>query len=79
MATVRTRPDPRKLSDDELELFRAFHVMRRGFDRTLDAQLQQLADQLAQMEGARQSLQAQYDETSALLAQLVQEHDQSGG
>ena len=40
MATVRTRPDPRKLSDDELELFRAFHLMRRGFDRTLDAQLQ---------------------------------------
>ena len=41
MATVRTCPDPRKLSDDELELFRAFHLMRRGFDRTLDAQLQQ--------------------------------------
>ncbi|ANF31559.1 hypothetical protein A0130_07620 [Leifsonia xyli] len=40
MATVQTRPDPRKLSDDELELFRAFHLMRRGFDRTLDAQLQ---------------------------------------
>lgn len=40
MATVSTRPDPRKLSDDELELFRAFHLMRRGFDRTLDAQLQ---------------------------------------
>ncbi|WP_374009629.1 MarR family winged helix-turn-helix transcriptional regulator [Leifsonia sp. LS-T14] len=40
MATVRTRPDPRKLTDDELELFQAFHLMRRGFDRTLDAQLQ---------------------------------------
>jgi len=40
MATVHTRPDPRKLTDDELELFRAFHLMRRGFDRTLDAQLQ---------------------------------------
>ncbi|MDR6971543.1 MarR family transcriptional regulator [Leifsonia shinshuensis] len=40
MATVRTRPDPRKLTDDELELFQAFHTMRRGFDRTLDAQLQ---------------------------------------
>ena len=40
MATARTRPDPRKLTDDELELFRAFHLMRRGFDRTLDAQLQ---------------------------------------
>jgi hypothetical protein len=44
----------------------------------LDGQLQQIADQLAQVEGARQSLQAQYDETSALLAQLIQEHDQSG-
>jgi len=41
MATARTRPDPRKLTDDELELFRAFHLMRRGFDRTLDVQLQQ--------------------------------------
>jgi len=40
MATARTRPDPRTLTDDELELFRAFHLMRRGFDRTLDAQLQ---------------------------------------
>ena len=40
MATVRTRPDPRKLTDDELELFQVFHLMRRGFDRTLDAQLQ---------------------------------------
>jgi DNA-binding MarR family transcriptional regulator len=40
MATVQTRPDPRKLTDDELELFQSFHLMRRGFDRTLDAQLQ---------------------------------------
>ncbi len=39
MATVRTRPDPRKLSDEELELFSAFYTMRRGFDRALDAQL----------------------------------------
>lgn len=45
----------------------------------LDAQLQQFAEQLAQLEGARQSVQAQFDETSALLAQLIQEHDQSGG
>jgi hypothetical protein len=43
----------------------------------LDAQLQQLADQLAQAESARQSLQEQYNETAALLAQLIQEHDQS--
>jgi DNA-binding MarR family transcriptional regulator len=40
MPSARTRPDPRKLTDDELDLFRAFYVMRRGFDRTLDAQLQ---------------------------------------
>ena len=43
----------------------------------LDAQLQQLAEQLAQAEATKQSLQAQYDETSALLAQTIQEHDQS--
>lgn len=40
MPTVRTRPDPRKLSADEERLFHAFYLMRRGFDRTLDAQLQ---------------------------------------
>jgi septal ring factor EnvC (AmiA/AmiB activator) len=43
----------------------------------LDAQLQQLAEQLAQAEATKQSLQAQYDETSALLAQMIQEHEQS--
>ena len=43
----------------------------------LDAQLQQLAEQLAEVERTRQSLQAQFDETSALLAQLMDEHDQS--
>lgn len=43
----------------------------------LDAQLQQLADQLAQTEAAKETLQAQYNETSVLLAQLIQEHDQS--
>jgi hypothetical protein len=45
----------------------------------LDAQLQQLADQLAQAESTRNWLQEQYNETSALLKQLVQQHDQSGG
>ena len=44
----------------------------------LDTQLQQLADQLAQAEAMRQTLQAQYDETQALLAQAIQAHDQSG-
>jgi hypothetical protein len=45
----------------------------------LDAQLQQLAEQMAQAEAAKELLQAQYNETSALLAQLLQEHDQSAG
>lgn len=40
MPTARTQPDPRKLSADEEQLFHAFYLMRRGFDRTLDAQLQ---------------------------------------
>lgn len=40
MPTARTQPDPRKLSDDEERLFHAFYQMRRGFDRTLDVQLQ---------------------------------------
>jgi DNA-binding MarR family transcriptional regulator len=40
MPTVRTRPDPRKLSASEEELFHTFYLMRRGFDRALDAQLQ---------------------------------------
>ena len=40
MPTLRTRPDPRKLSEGEEQLFHAFYLMRRGFDRALDAQLQ---------------------------------------
>ncbi len=40
MPSTRTRPDPRKLSEDEEELFHAFYAMRRGFDRALDVQLQ---------------------------------------
>ena len=40
MPIARTRPDPRKLSAAEEELFHAFYLMRRGFDRALDAQLQ---------------------------------------
>ena len=40
MPTARTKPDPRKLSEPEAELFHAFYVMRRGFDRALDDQLQ---------------------------------------
>ncbi len=40
MPTLRTRPDPRKLTAAEDELFHAFYLMRRGFDHTLDAQLQ---------------------------------------
>lgn len=45
----------------------------------VDAQLQQIADQLAEADAVRESLQAQYNETSALLAQMIQEHDQSAG
>jgi DNA-binding MarR family transcriptional regulator len=40
MPSARTKPDPRKLTAEEEELFRSFYVMRRGFDRALDAQLQ---------------------------------------
>lgn len=40
MPTARTRPDPRKLTAEEEELFHSFYLMRRGFDRTLDVQLQ---------------------------------------
>jgi hypothetical protein len=45
----------------------------------LDGQLQVLADQLAQTDAQRQVLQAQYDETAALLRQAVQAHDQASG
>jgi DNA-binding MarR family transcriptional regulator len=40
MPSLRTRPDPRKLTAAEEELFHAFYLMRRGFDRALDVQLQ---------------------------------------
>ncbi len=40
MATLHTKPDPRKLSAAEEELFHTFYLMRRGFDRALDVQLQ---------------------------------------
>jgi DNA-binding MarR family transcriptional regulator len=40
MPSVRPRDDPRRLTAEEAELFDAFYVMRRGFDRALDAQLQ---------------------------------------
>jgi Astacin (Peptidase family M12A) len=41
----------------------------------LDAQLQLLAEQIAQLDGERATLQAQYDETAALLAQTLAEHE----
>jgi DNA-binding MarR family transcriptional regulator len=40
MPSARPRPDPRKLTAEEIELFDTFYRMRRGFDRALDAQLQ---------------------------------------
>lgn len=41
----------------------------------LDAQLQSLATQIAQTETVRLSLQAQYDETTALMQRLIAEHE----
>jgi hypothetical protein len=38
---------------------------------SLDAQLQSLADAIAETDAARQSLQEQYDETALLLAQTL--------
>ena len=40
MASAFPKPDPRKLTEEEDELFSTFYRMRRGFDRALDAQLQ---------------------------------------
>ena len=40
MPSAHPKPDPRKLSEDEAELFHTFYRMRRGFDHALDAQLQ---------------------------------------
>ncbi|MFF1634567.1 MarR family winged helix-turn-helix transcriptional regulator [Leifsonia sp. NPDC058248] len=40
MPSARPKPDPRKLTAEEIELFDTFYRMRRGFDRALDAQLQ---------------------------------------
>ena len=39
MPSAHPRPDPRKLTAEEIELFDTFYRMRRGFDRALDAQL----------------------------------------
>ncbi len=44
---------------------------------TADAQLQMLADQLAELESTRAILQAQYDETSELLQKSIEAHDQA--
>ena len=45
----------------------------------LDAQLQQIAEQLAAAGAAKESLQGQYNERWALLARLIHERDQSTG
>jgi hypothetical protein len=44
----------------------------------LDAQLQQIAEALAQAEAAVQELQQQYDQTHAILRQLVEDQGRSG-
>lgn len=43
----------------------------------LDTQLQSLAEQLAETEATREMLQAQYDETAALLQEAMDAHDQA--
>jgi hypothetical protein len=43
----------------------------------LDAQLQALAEQILEIDATRDALQAQYDETAALLTQTMEEHDQA--
>ncbi len=43
----------------------------------VDAQLQMLADQLAELESTRAMLQAQYDETAELLRESIEAHDQA--
>jgi len=45
----------------------------------LDAQLQELAEQIAQNDAQRSVLQAQYDETAALLQQAIAAREASGG
>ena len=50
----------------------------QGSIAQLDAQLANVAEQLAMADAARESLQAQFNEISVLLAQLVQEHDAAG-
>jgi phage shock protein A len=45
----------------------------------LDAQLQALAEALAQTEASRESLQQQYNETTALLKQTLDAHDRGAG
>ena len=44
----------------------------------LDAQLTAISDQLAQLDAARAQLQAQYDETAALLKDALDAHDAAG-
>lgn len=50
----------------------------QGSIAQLDAQLANVAEQLAMADAARESFQAQFNEISSLLAQLVQEHDTAG-
>lgn len=45
----------------------------------LDAQLADLAEQLAYLDAAREALQAQYDETAKLLKEAAETHDRASG
>jgi hypothetical protein len=46
---------------------------------SLDSQLAAMAEQIALLDAARQQLQAQYDETAALLAKAMDAHDEASG
>jgi hypothetical protein len=50
-----------------------------GTAAELDGHLQQLADELGRLDAARGSLQAQYDQTRALLEQLLRQEDGAAG
>ena len=69
VATPHQAPELAGRSQDELQATAA----------EIDAQLQVIADQLAQFDAQRGALQAQYDELQALLQQALDAHDQTSG
>ena len=69
VATPHQAPELAGRSQDELQATAA----------EIDAQLQVIADQLAQSAAQQGALQAQYDELQALLQQALAAHDQASG